>query len=48
MGDEEIREALADPDTWVWTEGVAKRMVMLMTTDHADTVLGRDLPPAPG
>jgi hypothetical protein len=45
MTSEEIHEALADPDTWIWTEGEAKRMVMLMTTDHADTLLGRNLPP---
>jgi hypothetical protein len=39
---EEIQQTLADPDTWVWTGGVAKRMVWLMTTDHADRLIGRD------
>jgi hypothetical protein len=41
MTEAEIRKALADPDTWIWTEGEAKRMVMLMTTDSADRLLGR-------
>jgi hypothetical protein len=45
MSETEVREALADPDTWIWTAGEAKRMVMLMTTDRADVLLGRDLPP---
>jgi hypothetical protein len=48
MSGEDIREALADPDTWIWTDGAAKRMVMLMTTDHADVLLGRNLPPSAG
>ncbi|MEV0272841.1 hypothetical protein AB0H43_29015 [Hamadaea sp. NPDC050747] len=41
MTDAEIRATLADPDTWLWTEGEAARTVMLMTTDHADRLLGR-------
>ena len=41
MTEAQIREALDDPDTWVWVGGEAKRMVMLMTTDHADRLIGR-------
>jgi len=48
MSEAELREALADPGTWMWTEGGAGRMVMLMTTDRADVLLGRNLPPGPG
>jgi hypothetical protein len=41
MTEVEVRAALGDPGSWVWTEGEAERMVMLMTTDHADRLLGR-------
>jgi hypothetical protein len=37
----QTQEALSDPDAWVWTHGEAKRMVMLMTTEHADRLIGR-------
>jgi hypothetical protein len=40
-----VHEALTDPDTWIWTEGEVKRMVMLMTTDRADALLGLDVGP---
>jgi hypothetical protein len=45
MSEVQVHEALADPDTWIWTEGEAKRMVMLMTTDRADALLGRNVEP---
>jgi hypothetical protein len=45
MSEAEIRHTLADPDTWFWTEGEAKRRVMLMTTDRADALLGRTVKP---
>ena len=41
MTREEIRHALADPDAWVFTDGVAKRMIWLMTTDRTDRLIGR-------
>jgi hypothetical protein len=41
MTEAQISEALDDPDTWVWVGGEAKRMVMLMTTEHADQLIGR-------
>ncbi|HET6215052.1 MAG TPA: hypothetical protein VFE14_19465 [Micromonosporaceae bacterium] len=41
MTDTEVMEALADPDTWIWVDGDAQRMVMLMTTDHADRLMGQ-------
>jgi hypothetical protein len=40
MSQEEIAHTLADPDAWVCTDGVAKRMVWLMTTDHTDRLVG--------
>lgn len=36
-----IEETLADPDTWLWDEDMANRMVMLMTTETVDRLLGR-------
>jgi hypothetical protein len=38
MTREEILATLADPHTWVWTEDGPNRSIMLMTTDHADTL----------
>jgi hypothetical protein len=40
MTEAEIEAALADPDTW--TSDYAIGPIMLMTTDHADRLLGRD------
>jgi hypothetical protein len=41
MTPDEIRHTLADPATWICTDGLAKRMVWLMTTAHADRLIGR-------
>ena len=41
MTQDEIRQTLADPDTWTRAGGRAGRMVKLMTTDHADRLIGR-------
>ncbi|BCJ30112.1 hypothetical protein [Actinocatenispora sera] len=37
----EIEATLADRRTWIWGDGDDTRMVMLMTTDLADRLLGR-------
>ena len=39
----EVEAVLADPTTWIWnaTDPDQNRMVMLMTTDHGDQVIGR-------
>ncbi len=37
----EINAALADPRTWLWSAEGDNRMVMTMTTDHADRLIGR-------
>jgi hypothetical protein len=39
----EVDVVLADPATWIWsvTEPGKNRMVMLMTTNHGDQVIGR-------
>jgi hypothetical protein len=37
----EIEATLTDPRTWLWGEDGNTRMVMLMTTDRADRLLGR-------
>jgi hypothetical protein len=39
MTDAEIDTALADPDTWVSDDAIGP--IMLMTTDHADRLMGR-------
>jgi hypothetical protein len=31
----------ADPRTWLWSADGDNRMVMVMTTDHADRLIGR-------
>lgn len=38
MTREEILATLADPHSWVWTEEGPNRSIMLMKTDHADTL----------
>lgn len=37
----EINAVLADSRTWIWSADGDNRMVMTMTTDDADRVLGR-------
>jgi hypothetical protein len=39
----EVDVVLTDPATWIWsvTEPEKNRMVMLMTTNHGDQVIGR-------
>lgn len=37
----EIDAALADPRTWTWSADGGNRMVMTMTTDYADQLIGR-------
>jgi hypothetical protein len=41
MTRDEIRHTFADPHTWVCTDGVAERMVWLMTTHNTDRLIGR-------
>ena len=41
MSDADIHDALTDPATWIWGADGDNRMVMLMTTDHTDALLGR-------
>jgi hypothetical protein len=37
----ELDEVMADPKTWIWSPDGDNRMVSLLTTDHADRLLGR-------
>lgn len=39
----EVDVALSDPATWIWDVAVPEnnRMIMVMTTDHGDRVVGR-------
>jgi len=37
----EISAVLADPRTWLWSADGDNRMVMTMTTDYADRLIGR-------
>ena len=37
----EINAVLADPRTWLWSADGDNRMVMAMTTDYADRLIGR-------
>jgi hypothetical protein len=37
----EIDAVLADPRTWIWSADGDNRMVMTMTTDYADQLIGR-------
>jgi hypothetical protein len=37
----EINAALADPRTWLWSADGDNRMVMTVTTDYADRLIGR-------
>ncbi|MFD0598904.1 hypothetical protein ACFQZ4_46870 [Catellatospora coxensis] len=41
MTDEEVAAALADPDTWLWHEQRANRLIMLMTTSTWDDMAKR-------
>lgn len=41
LGSSEIRLILSDPATWIWSPEGDNRMIMLMTTEHADRLLGR-------
>lgn len=38
---EQIASTLVDPDTWIWDEHGGRRMVMLLTTDRWDALVGR-------
>jgi hypothetical protein len=37
----EVDATLADPRTWLWSAEGDNRMVMTMTTDYADRLIGR-------
>lgn len=37
----EVNAVLADPRTWLWSAEGDNRMVMTMTTDYADRLIGR-------
>lgn len=37
----ETNAVLADPRTWLWSANGDNRMVMTMTTDYTDRLIGR-------
>jgi len=45
---QDLEQVMADPKTWLWSADGDNRMVRLLTTDHADNLMGRFAKPAEG